>query len=164
MRKLLTALLSVVAVSVVLAQPRAAHAGAIIEASLGKGAEVTPETHAMPLNLMVAPGISFSILRLQLGLVADLPDVKNSNFDIGLRPMLTLSPPILPLYARLIMAINNLTEAGTAERSYAYGGAVGISFGLAGIGIFGEAGLLPRSVRDQFRWVVEGRLGVSFEF
>jgi hypothetical protein len=165
MRKLLTAFVSVAAVAVVaLAQPRAAHAGAIVEASLGKGAEVTPNTKAQPLNLMVAPGISFSILRLQLGLVADIPDVKNSKFDIGLRPMLTLSPPILPLYARLVVAINNLTEAGATKRSVAYGGAVGVSFGVAGIGIFAEAGLLPRSILEQFHWIVEGRAGVSLEF
>jgi hypothetical protein len=145
-----------------MALPRAASADAIIEASFGKGAEVTPDTNAQPLNLMVAPGISFSIIKLQLGLVADIPDV--GNFDVGVRPMVTLSPPILPLYARLILAVNNLTEAGDTERSIAYGGAVGLSFGLAGISVFGEAGLLPRSVNDQFRWVVEGRLGVGFEF
>ncbi|HEY0706573.1 MAG TPA: hypothetical protein VGG33_07245 [Polyangia bacterium] len=143
--------------------PVAAHAGAILEGSLGKGAEVTPDTNAQPLNVMIAPGFSFLILRLQLGLVADLPDVENSKFDIGLRPMLTLSPPILPLYARLIFAVNNLTEQGR-ERSIAYGGAVGLSFGLAGIGIFAEAGILPRSVDDQFRWIVEGRAGVSLGF
>jgi hypothetical protein len=163
MRKFFLALLSLAAVSVAVALPSAARADGIVEFSLGKGAEVTPDTNAQPLNLMVAPGISFSILKLQLGLVADVPDVKNSKFDIGLRPMLTLSPPILPLYARLILAISNLTESGR-ERSIAYGGAVGLSFALAGIGIFGEAGLLPRSVNDQFRWVVEGRLGASLEF
>jgi hypothetical protein len=167
MRKLsLASLASSIALALIVfaAAPRAAHADAIIEASLGKGGEVTPDTRQLPLNLMVAPGISFPLVRLQLGLVADIPDVKNSKFDIGLRPMLTLSPPVLPLYARLILAVNNLTEAGESKRTVAYGGAVGLSFSLAGLGIFAEAGLLPRSVNDQFRWVLEGRAGVAIEF
>jgi hypothetical protein len=159
MRKLLLATsLFVLAIST----PVAAHAGMLVEGSLGKGAEVKPDTNAQPLNLMIAPGFSFLILRLQLGLVADFPDVENSEFDIGIRPMLTISPPILPLYARLIFAVNNLTTE--EKRSVAYGGAVGLSFGLAGIGIFAEAGILPRSIDDQFRWIVEGRAGVSLGF
>ena len=143
--------------------PASARAGAILEASLGKGATVKPETQAQPINLMVAPGISLaSIVKLQLGLAADLPDVENSKFDIGVRPMLTLSPPVLPLYARLILAVNNLTNSDL--RTVAYGGAVGLSISLSGIGVFAEAGLLPRSKNEQIQWVVEGRAGVSLGF
>jgi hypothetical protein len=156
MRKLLSALLLVFAVSL----PFAANAGMGVEASLGKGWEVQPDSQQQPLNLMVAPGYSFMIVKLQVGLVADLPDVENSKFDIGVRPMLTISPPILPLYARLILAFNTLKEDATL----AYGGAVGLGFGLAGVGIFAEAGILPRNQNDQFRWVVEGRAGVSLGF
>lgn len=162
MRNLLKALFLVAAVFSFAGRPGAAHAAGIIEGSLGKGAQVKPETQAQPINVMVAPGFAFPLVRLQLGLVADLPDVKESKFDIGLRPMLTISPPILPLYARLILAANNLTHSEL--RSLAYGGAVGLSVSLVGIGIFAEAGLLPRNKDDQFLWVVEGRAGVSFEF
>ncbi len=158
MRKLFFGLLAVLALSL----PSPAEAGAFLEASLGKGAEVKPETKAQPINIMVAPGYSLAILKLQVGLAADLPDVENSKFDIGVRPMLTLSPPVVPLYARLILAVNNLTNK--ERRSLAYGGAVGLSVGLGGIGVFLEAGLLPRSLRDQFHWIIEGRGGVSIGF
>jgi hypothetical protein len=159
MRKLLSALLLVFAVSL----PMAAHAGWGVEGSLGKGAQVKPDAKAMPTNIMIAPGFGIVLLRLQLGLVADLGDVENSKFDIGLRPMVTLSPPVLPLYARLILSIDNLTEHA-GEKVISYGGAVGLSVGLAGVSIFAEAGLLPHNQSDEFRWVVEGRAGVSLGF
>ena len=163
MRKLTSALLFTVAASFALAAgPSDARADGVIEASLGKGWEVEPDSRQQALNLMVAPGISFSILKLQLGLVADIPDVEASKFDIGIRPMLTISPPVLPLYARAIFAVNNLTDSNL--RAWALGGAVGLSFGVAGISIFGEAGILPRSFHDEFHWIVEGRLGVGYEF
>ena len=165
MRKLTSALLFTVAASFALAaSPSDARADGVIEASLGKGWEVEPASQQQALNLMVAPGLSFSIIKLQLGLVADIPDVEASNFDIGIRPMLTISPPVLPLYARAIFAVNHLTESGNSKRSWALGGAVGLSFGVAGISIFGEAGILPRSLNDEFHWIVEGRLGVGYEF
>jgi hypothetical protein len=155
MRKVLVAFAFVLC----LAGPVSAHAMGV-ELSLGKGAEVSPDTAAQPTTVMVAPGISFVMLRLQVGFVADLPDVEASKFDIGLRPMLTISPPILPLYGRLVFAVNNLIH----DTTVAYGGALGLSFGLAGIGIFAEAGLLPRSIDDTTTWVIEGRLGLSLGF
>jgi hypothetical protein len=159
MRKLLTALLLVVAVSVI---PAAAHAGWGVEGSLGQGWQVKPDAKTQPTNIMVAPGFGIVLLRLQLGLVADLGDVENSKFDIGLRPMVTISPPVLPLYARLILSVDNLTHSD--YRTVSYGGAVGLSISLAGFGIFAEAGLLPNNKDDEYRWVVEGRAGVSLGF
>ncbi len=158
MRKLLVA--SALALSLAAAPDSARAMG--LELSMGKGAAVSPDVAAQPLSVMAAPGISFVIVRLQLGLVADLPDVQNSKFDIGLRPMVTISPPILPLYGRLIFAVNNLIESD--RRSIAYGGALGISFSLAGIGVFAEAGLLPRTQHSVTSWVVEGRAGLSLGF
>ena len=38
------------------------------------------------------------------------------------------------------------------------------SLSLAGLGIFGEAGVLPRSVADTFVWVLEFRAGVYYAF
>jgi hypothetical protein len=158
MRKLLTALLLVFAVSA----PLSAQAGWGVEGSLGKGAQVKPDAKAMPTNIMVAPGFGIVLLRLQLGLVANLGDVENSKFDIGLRPMVTISPPVLPLYARLILSVDNLTHS--EQWVISYGGAVGLSVGLAGVSIFAEAGLLPNNKDSEFRWVVEGRAGVSLGF
>jgi hypothetical protein len=158
MRKLLLGSLFLVC----LAAPLSAQAGFGVEGSIGKGLTVSPEVNAEPTNLMVAPGISILWLRLQAGLVADLPDVKGRDFDIGVRPMLTLSPPILPLYGRLIFAFNNLLDEEL--RTVAYGAAVGLSFGLAGVGVFAEAGMLPRSLNDEMVWVLEGRAGISLGF
>ena len=158
MRKLLLASLFISC----LAAPMAAHAGFGVEGSVGKGLVVSPDVQAEPTNLMVAPGISLLWLRLQLGLVADLPDVEDRDFDIGLRPMLTLSPPILPLYGRLVFAFNNLMDEDL--RTVAYGAVVGLSFGLAGVGVFAEAGVLPRSLNSEMLWVLEGRAGISLGF
>ena len=156
MRKLLVAF----GLMVFLAAPKAAQAIGV-EASVGKGVAVDP-VKAQPVNVMVAPGVSLLWLRLQLGVAADLPDVENSEFDLGLRPMLSLHPPLLPLYGRLVFAFNNLLDEDL--RTVAYGGALGFEIALAGIGVFAEAGFLPRSLNGSMLWVIEGRAGVSLGF
>jgi len=160
--------------------PLAASAGPIVEGSVGLGWQVRPSFDRQPVNVMVAPGWSFaSMLKLELGVVAGLADVQSSKFDMELRPMVVVSPPLFPLYLRGILAVQNLINGPT---TYAYGGAVGLSFGLLGAGVFVEAGVLPRNVkvdlatnapvvgstsaatRDEFRWFAEGRLGAFYEF
>jgi hypothetical protein len=155
MRKLLVAF----ALLLSLAVPMSAQAGFGVEGSVGKGVALDP-TKAQPTNLMLAPGYGLLFLRLQLGIAADLPDVKESKFDLGLRPMLTISPPVLPLYARLVLAWNNLFH----DTTVAYGGALGFGLSFASIGVFAEAGLLPRDYQDKLQWVIEGRAGVSLGF
>jgi hypothetical protein len=142
--------------------PTAAHAFGV-EASVGKGFSIDP-VKAQPTNLMVAPGIQLLWLRANLGIAADLPDVEASKFDLGLRPMISLHPPILPIYGKLIFAFQNLFHED--RRTFAYGGALGLEIALAGIGIFAEAGLLPRDPKGEvgFQWVAEGRLGLSLGF
>ena len=157
MRKLLVAL---VLLSSFAAAPRAAQAIGI-EASIGKGVAIDP-VEAQQVNVMVAPGVSLLWLRLQVGLVAELPDVADSEFDLGVRPMISLHPPLLPLYGRVVFAFNNLLH--DEIRTVAYGGALGLEISLAGIGIFAEAGFLPRSFRDNLIWVIEGRAGISLGF
>lgn len=159
MRKLLLAFVIVVS----FAAPSAAHAIGV-ELSAGKGVAFDP-TKAQPTNLMVAPGIQLLWVRANLGLVADLPDVEASKFDIGVRPMLSLHPPILPLYGKLVFAFNNLLDEGPG-RSFAYGGALGLEIVFASLGVFAEAGFLPRNPKgDQgFTWVLEGRAGLSIGF
>jgi hypothetical protein len=76
--------------------------------------------------------------------------------------MLVLDPPVFPLYARLILGVTGLLADGGPF--IAYGGALGVSASLFGVGIFGEVGALPRSVAEQFIWVVEGRAGVYYAF
>ena len=158
MRKLLLAFVLVVS----LAAPSAAHAIGV-ELSAGKGVAFDP-TKAQPTNLMVAPGIQLLWVRANIGLVADLPDVEASKFDIGVRPMLSLHPPILPLYGKVVFAFNNLLHE--EARSFAYGGALGLEIVFASLGVFAEAGFLPRNPKGEqgFTWVLEARGGLSIGF
>jgi hypothetical protein len=162
MRKSITIAFFLVLVS--LCAGTKAQAGWVIEGSVGKGGRVNEPRGWEPTNVMVAPGYQLlGILRLQLGLVGDLGDVKNSKFDLQLRPMVGIYPPIIPIYARAIFAFQNLLHT---PRHYAVGGAVGIKIGLPfiGLGIFAEAGVLPRFVNSTTQTVVEGRLGAFWVF
>jgi hypothetical protein len=161
MRKALT--IAVLSTMLLVVGGSRAHAGWVIEASVGKGGRVNEPRGWEPTNVMAAPGYQFlGILRAQLGLVGDLGDVKNSKFDLQLRPMIGIYPPILPLYGRAIFAFQNLLNG---PRHMAVGGAVGLKIGLPfiGLGIFAEGGVLPRFA-DNTQMVVEGRLGGYWAF
>ena len=158
-------------VGLVMAPMAQANAGFLIEGSLGKGAYLNaedPEPTWGQTNLMVAPGYGLlaNLIRLQLGLVADMPDVKDSEFDLQLRPMVTIRPPLLPLYARAVFAFQNLL--GDGDTVIAYGGVLGLGFSIpvVGIGAFVEAGILPTNIKgvDKTYWMLEGRGGVSYAF
>jgi hypothetical protein len=146
----------------------AARAGWIVEGSVGKGVKVSPSpVKATQTNLMLAPGYTLlDILRFEVGLVGDLPDLQASKFDLQVRPMIVVAPPIFPLYGRAIFAVTNILNGKT---TVAYGAAAGIKFGLGPVGVFAEAGVLPRSVSppigpSQINWVIEGRLGANLSF
>ncbi len=153
-----------------LAGPVAARAGAVLEFSAGSGFRWDPSpTERTPTNLMLAGGYSFAhMLKLELGVVGNLSDVKGSKFDVDLRPMLVVSPPLFPLYLRGIFAVTNLANG---PQKIQYGGALGFSFGLLGIGGFLEAGIVPRVVEittptgktDKTYRLAEGRVGVYWD-
>ena len=134
------------------------------EACVLDGAGAVRETARIPTNLMIAPGYGFgTFLRAELGLVTAFGDAKNSDFDLELRPMLVIAPPVIPVYGRAVFAVTNLL--GDGDTIIAYGGAVGVVFDLMDtVGVFAEAGLLPRSVNDTMTWIVEGRAGVYLAF
>lgn len=160
MRKFVTVVFFSVLVS--LAGATAAHAGWVIEGSVGKGGRLKEPRGWEPTNVMLAPGYQLlGLLRLQLGIVGDLGDVKNSRFDLQLRPMVGIYPPIIPLYARAIFAFSNLVHG---PRRTAIGGALGIKLGLPfiGLGVFAEAGMLPRFTDSQL--ILEGRAGAFWVF
>ena len=89
--------------------PGSASAGFTASLSLGSGLTLESEVDRIPTNIMLAPGYEFLILRAELGVVADLGDVENADFDLQLRPMLVIAPPF-PVYGRLIIAFVNLLE------------------------------------------------------
>lgn len=163
-------ILSAAALSLLLG-PVAARAGVVIELSAGSGFRYDPSpVERTPTNLMVAPGYSVAgMLKLELGLVGNLGDVKGSKFDLDLRPMVVVSPPFFPLYLRGIFAVTNLANG---PQKIQYGGALGTSFGALGFGGFLEAGLVPRIVEvtdatgaksDKTYWLAEGRIGVYWD-
>jgi hypothetical protein len=163
MRRLSPALLALS----LLAAPALARAGWFVEGSAGQGWEYKPDHLRQPLNLMVTPGYQvLDVLSLECGAVAAFANVKNSKFDIQLRPMAELSLPVIPIYAKAIFGITGLANSPVKVQ---YGGALGWRMGLAGVGLFLEAGLLPSNVRvkdaagnasNQLIWIAEGRLGL----
>jgi hypothetical protein len=140
----------------------AAHAGWIIEGSVGKGARVSPSpAQATQTNVMIAPGFTVPFLRFEVGLLNELPDLKDSKYNIEVRPMIVVAPPILPLYGRAIFAFTNLLHGDT---HFAWGAAGGVKIGIGPVGVFAEAGFLPRSIASTINWVIEGRLGAWIGF
>jgi hypothetical protein len=160
--------------------PVGARAGLLVEASLGKGGQVSPTPRGWEqLNLEVAPGYApslpvLSMFRLQLGIVTDFADKAGSKTNLELRPMLSIVPPILPLYGRVIFVVNNILDRQGSKREIAYGAAAGMRIGTPSIGfvpamgVFAEVGVLPRS-RDfqagsKVAWIIEGRAGAYLDF
>ncbi len=153
------------ALSALLLAPLSAHADWMIEGSAGTGLTLSPHSgDRIPTNIMVAPGYKLSFVRLQLGVVGNLSDVKHSKFDLDLRPMVMVKPPLFPLYGRAILGVSGLVEGPS---SLNYGGAVGARLGALGVGGFLEAGILSKRIKvndkDKDAWYAEGRIGVYFE-
>lgn len=150
----------------VLAPARDAHATFNLEFSIGAGGQVSPSRAYEATNLMVTPGIGIleNILRFELGVVGSFAAAMQRDphsFDLELRPMIVISPPIIPLYLRAIFAGVDLFSP---KRTIAYGGALGVGISAFGLGIFAELGVLPRVFQSQFQWLLEGRAGVALTF
>ena len=141
--------------------PTTSRASFIIEASLGDGLATKPEIARTATNIMIAPGVGLGEwLRVELGILASLADAQNKDFNMDIRPMVVVSPPLFPLYLRGIFAFTNLFND---SRSTSYGGALGTSFSLLGLGIFAELGVLPIK-NPPGGVVIEGRAGAYFAF
>jgi hypothetical protein len=143
-----------------------AKAGVVLETSVGYGYRVSPVRGAEAASILVAPGVTLlgEMLRLELGFAGALSAAEDGDLqelNLELRPMLVIDPPLLPLYGRVTVAA---IEPFRADRQIAYGGAIGISFSLVGLGVFAEVGTLPRSAGDEFAWIVEGRAGAYLVF
>lgn len=173
MRRIPFALLSLT----LLAAPAAARAGLLLEASVGSGIRAgIGSTERIPTNVMATLGYGFAgMLKVELGALATLGDARKgfstggSTVDFDLRPMLVIAPPMSPVYLRAIAGVTSLKVKPTR---FSYGGAVGVGFGLLGVGAFGEVGamqhryelVLPGGVGTVTKdgWQIEGRVGLSF--
>ena len=141
-----------------------AHAGTFFEASLGYGVEAAPNPgESQDPNLMVAAGWGIGELIIaELGLVGAYPggeDLPHQG-ELQIRPMLVISPPLLPLYLRGTLAFK---DPFSESRKLAYGASLGLRFSLMGLGAFAELGALPVNT-DPVRWIAEGRVGASLAF
>ena len=146
-----------------LSLPSGARASVHLSASLGQGFELSPQQRAHASNILITPGWSpIDLLRLELGVLTGLENARNARGDgvaLEFRPMLLVSPPLIPVYGRVIFALVDPTEGD--RRTLAYGLAAGLGGSVAGLGLFFEAGVLPRVLQAQLRWVLEGRAGLS---
>lgn len=159
-------LLTLAAFTAVFAPARDAHATFNLEFSVGAGGQVSPLRQYEATNLMVTPGLGIleNILRFELGVVGSFAAITHRDphsFDLELRPMVVVSPPVIPLYLRVIFAGVDLFSP---KRTIAYGGALGVGISAFGLGIFAELGVLPRVFESQFQWLLEGRAGVALTF
>ncbi|MEM6730346.1 MAG: hypothetical protein AAF658_02250 [Myxococcota bacterium] len=158
MRKLIVA--ASLALSV-LAAPTVASAQSF-ELSLGTGLafgdSVIDDTTRIPTNVMLTLGYAgLPIIEPQLGILGDLGDVENSDFDLQLRPQLKISPPVIPFYARVILSVVNLIGDGDTE--VYYGGGLGFELPLP-LTPFVEGAILPTSISGFT--VFEVRAGLGF--
>lgn len=143
------------------AAPLTAKAGWIVAGSAGEGYQLRPRPGIVDTNVMLTAGYGLGeYIRLELGAVADLGLAKNGQFDIKIRPMLVLAPPFVPVHARVIVGMTNILNDATFE----FGGAIGVSGSLFGLGIFLEAGLLPQNQSGELVWIAEARAGVYYAF
>ena len=172
MRKLTFALLSLA----LLALPGAASAGGLhLELTLGSGLQVSTSDR-IPTTAGLAVGYGLTdTLKLQVGGFAALGDVKSTldnssagTFDMDVRGMVVVAPPLFPLYLRGIAGVANVLDG---PKKVTYGGALGVGFGLFGVGAFVEAGAMQRTYRvvapvgsvsaTKDGWQAEARVGLS---
>jgi len=60
--------------------------------------------------------------------------------------MVGLYPPILPLYAKLVIDVNNLNQAGGLGTITTVGGALGLIFSVGPARLFLEVDYIPQKV------------------
>ena len=155
-------LFSTIIVAAIFVVPQAAKAGFLIEGSAGTGIQFKPNLgERVPTMIMLAPGYGIGeMIRAELGIVGALGDVENGKFDLQLRPMLVIDPPIIPIYGRLVVGVFNLLDEET--RTFAYGGAVGVGGSVAGLGLFAELGVFPQGNAETI--IGEIRAGIMLAF
>lgn len=136
--------------------------GFVVSGSVGRGIQVSPSVASEPWNVMITPGYGFleDLLRIELGIAATFPDIAARNYDLQLRPMLMINPPVIPLYFKVITAVGNLTTSP----DFHFGGALGLGFSLLNFSVFVEGGYIPHLQSGNLIHSIEPRAGVSLHF
>ncbi len=144
--------------------PLAASADFSLAVSAGKAIRLSPTMRGEPTTLMVAPGwgLAEKLLRAEVGLVAALPDLAGGGgrFDIQVRPGILVSPPLLPIHGRAFAVVDRIINGVRLLP----GAALGLNFNLGDVGVFAEAGALPRFGGTEVEWLLEPRAGAVFFF
>jgi len=140
------------------AAPRPASAGFFIEGSLGVPWQTNPSIYREPTNILVTPGFGlFDLVSIELGFVANFAQFQQSA-SWGLRPMIGIRPPFMPLYGKLVFDFNDINISTVNS----VGGALGLTFvHFSAVGLFLEVDYLPRKTNGVYLNVIEGRLGVT---
>lgn len=165
MRKLALAALLAAA----LGAPAAARADVLafsLDLSLGLPWQTSPTVERAPTNIMLTPGLVVADwVSAELGIMAAFAEYSQPS-RWALRPMVGLYPPVLPLFAKLVVDVANLNQAGGLGTVTTVGGAVGLLFSVGPARIFLEVDYLPKKVPlaaggSQNLQVWEGRAGAG---
>jgi len=163
MRRWMLAALAAVLLSI----PPAARAGLVdgfVEVSGGVPWQMSPGVSRMPANVMVTPGVLFvSWVSAELGVEAAVAQF-GAPARWGIRPMVGLYPPFMPLYAKLVVEVGNLNLAGGLPVLTAVGGALGLKFPVGPVQLFVEGDYLPLKAQGTNLNVVEARAGLGVRF
>jgi len=151
-------------VAALCAGPAAARADLVdflLDASVGVPWQTSPGISRLPTNVMVTPGILLvGWVSAELGVVGAVAQF-GQPARWALRPMVGLYPPFMPLYAKLVVDVANLNQAGGLGVLTSVGGALGLKFGLGPVALFAEGDYIPQAVNGKNLQVVEGRAGVG---
>lgn len=134
-----------------------------LSGSAGYGYEFHPRHGTQATNVMLTGGLGFvrDYVRLELGVLGAYGALRahdREHINLELRPMVRLTPPLIPLYAKVIFAGLHPFDH---SRAIGFGWALGTYIPLGRLAPFAEVGFLPRLVDRQFHWIVEGRAGLG---
>ena len=145
-----------------------AQAKIVLTTSLGLDYQVNRGDRIDEGNLMVSVGYEpLRLVRMELGVVGSVENGQpkfNAGTELGweFRPMVVISPPLVPLYGRVSFA--GIDVFSQERRRWAYGLAAGTEICLGPVAVFGEVGALPRRFDNNFIWVLEARAGALLRF
>jgi hypothetical protein len=140
-----------------------------IDLSLGLPWQTSPAVERAPTNIMLTPGLVVANwVSAELGIAAAFAEYSQPS-RWALRPMVGLYPPILPIYAKLVVDVANLNQAGGLGTVTTVGGALGLMFSVGPARLFLEVDYLPKKVPlppggSQNLQVWEGRGGAGVKF